>query len=198
MNKKSNNELDTILKEKNKYTGEAIQAVIWELENRNIIEKDEIKHEETPLEKEVQTHKKSEDKDVENESPFEGLILPTLYSKKAIQGFTIFFSTLFGAILLMNNLKETNKPKARIQVLVFGLVYTISTVLLLNYLPKMFFITLIFNLIGYGVLVEYFWNKNLGKDLEYRKKPIIKPLIISLIILAAVIFLQFLPVILEA
>ena len=197
MNKKSNNELDTILKEKNKYTGEAIQAVIWELENRNIIEKDEIKHEETPLEREVQTHKKPEDKDTKNESPFDGLMAPTLYSKKAIQGFTIFFSTLFGAILLMNNLKETNKPKARIQVLIFGIVYTISTVLLLNYLPKMFFITLIFNLIGYGILIEYFWNKNLGKELEYRRKPIIKPLIISLIIIAAAIFLQFLPVIIE-
>jgi hypothetical protein len=62
----------------------------------------------------------------------------------------------------------------------------------------MFFITLIFNLIGYVVLVEYFWNQNLGKELQYTTKEITKPLIISLLILALVIFLQFLPIILDA
>jgi hypothetical protein len=123
--------------------------------------------------------------------------LPVLYSQKAIQGFTIFFTTIFGAVLLMRNLKEMNKPKAAIQVLVFGIVYTLFSIILLNYLPKMFFITLIFNLIGYAVLSEFFWNKNLGKELAYNKKKIWKPLFISTLILFLVVFLQFLPQILE-
>ena len=61
----------------------------------------------------------------------------------------------------------------------------------------MFFITLIFNLIGYAVLSEFFWNKNLGKELAYNKKKIWKPLFISTLILFLVVFLQFLPQILE-
>lgn len=193
MSKKSNKELEHILEEKSIYTDEAIQAVIWEMENRGLIEKKAIESEEVLIDEEII------DKDIpakilkEDESPFEELQLSILYSKRTIQGFTIFFTTIFGAILLMSNLKEINKPKARTQVLVFGITYTVFSVILLNFLPRMFFITLLFNLIGYAVLVEYFWNKNLGKDLEYRKKKIWKPLIISVLITVALVFIQFLP-----
>lgn len=197
MSKKSNEELETIFDEKSKYTEEAVQAVIWELENRSLIEKTEILYQDP--EKVGQGTKVTSTKETQekNESPFEELVLPVLYSQKAIQGFTIFFTTIFGAVLLMRNLKEMNKPKAAIQVLVFGIVYTLFSIILLNYLPKMFFITLIFNLIGYAVLSEFFWNKNLGKELAYNKKKIWKPLFISTLILFLVVFLQFLPQILE-
>ena len=197
MSKKSNGELETIFDEKSKYTEEAVQAVIWELENRSLIEKTEILYQDP--EKVVQLTKVTSTKETQekNESPFEELVLPVLYSQKAIQGFTIFFTTIFGAVLLMRNLKEMNKPKAAIQVLVFGIVYTLFSIILLNYLPKMFFITLIFNLIGYAVLSEFFWNRNLGKELAYNKKKIWKPLFISTLILFLVVFLQFLPQILE-
>jgi len=197
MSKKSNEELETIFDEKSKYTEEAVQAVIWELENRSLIEKMEILYQDP--EKVGQGTKVTSTKETQekNESPFEELVLPVLYSQKAIQGFTIFFTTIFGAVLLMRNLKEMNKPKAAIQVLVFGIVYTLFSIILLNYLPKMFFITLIFNLIGYVVLSEFFWNKNLGKELAYNKKKIWKPLFISTLILFLVVFLQFLPQILE-
>tara|TARA_R110000765_G_scaffold250297_1_gene351841 strand:+ start:864 stop:1487 length:624 start_codon:yes stop_codon:yes gene_type:complete len=197
MSKKSNDELETIFDEKSKYTEEAVQAVIWELENRSLIEKTEILYQDPEKVDEVTTVASTKETQEKNESPFEELVLPVLYSKKAIQGFTIFFTTIFGAVLLMRNLKEMNKPKAGIQVLVFGIVYTLFSIILLNYLPKMFFITLIFNLIGYAVLSEFFWNKNLGKELAYNKKKIWKPLFISTLILFLVVFLQFLPQILE-
>ncbi|MFT4644493.1 MAG: hypothetical protein ACI8ZX_000896, partial [Planctomycetota bacterium] len=58
-----------------------------------------------------------------------------------------------------------------------------------SYLPKMFFITLIFNVIGYVVLVEYFWNQNLGKELQYTTKEITKPLIISLLFTLIMLFI---------
>ncbi|MGJ8744233.1 hypothetical protein [Polaribacter sp.] len=193
MSKKSNQELESIFKEKDNYTEEAVQAVVWELENRNLIEKTEILHEEISIENEQTTAPISNETLKNKESPFEELVHPFLYSKKAIQGFTIFFTTLFGAVLLMQNLKEMNKPKARNQVLVFGILYTILSVVLLNFLPRTFFITLLFNLIGYAVLTEYYWNKNLGKDLKYHKKKIWKPLAISLLIVFILIFLQLLP-----
>jgi hypothetical protein len=194
MLKKSNAALVHILEDKDTYTDEAIQAVIWELENRNIIEKGSIIHNPVLLEKDILV----EEKEIEDipAASIEELAIPTLYSKRAIQGFTIFFSTLFGAVLLMSNLKKVNKPKARMEVFIFGIGYTFLTILLLNYLPKTFFLTMVFNLIGYAVLVEYYWNKNLGKELKHQKKQISKPLIISFSILMFLVFLQFLPTIL--
>ena len=190
MLKKSNAELENILEDKKTYTDEAIQAVIWELENRNIIEKGSITHNPVILEKDVLFEEKELDK-AYHEASSEATVFPILYSKRAIQGFTIFFSTLFGAVLLMSNLKKMNKPKARVEVLVFGISYTFLTIILLDYLPKTFFLTILFNLVGYAVLVEYFWNKNLGKELQHQKKQISKPLIISFAILGLLVFLQF-------
>lgn len=195
--KKSNHELETILEEKSNYTEEAIQAVIWELENRNLREKSEVLYEEFPKENNFKDSSLSKKVLENNESAFEESVLPVLYSKKAIQVFTIFFATLFGAILLMQNLKEMNKPKARIQVLVFAMLYAIFTAILFSYFPKTFVLTLIFNIVGYAVLIEFFWNKNLGKEIKYRKKPIWKPLIISIAILILFVFLQFSPQIVD-
>ena len=193
MSKKSNKELETIFNEKEKYTAEAIQAVIWELENRNLIEKTAISVDETLKKSDAVNAVISTEKKENNESPFEELELPFLYSKKAIQGFTIFFSTIFGAFLLMQNLKEMNKPKARIQTLTFGIVYTILSAIILNDLPKTFFITLLFNLIGYVILTEYIWNKHIGKDLAFQKKQIWQPLATSIFIVLALILLLLLP-----
>jgi hypothetical protein len=201
MNKKSDQELKSILEDKTKYTDEAIEAVVFELDSRNLIEEEVVldyksqakEREELIIIKEPILAKELE----ADESPFEELVQPSLYSKKAIQGFTIFFSTLFGSILMMSNLKAMNKPKERFQVLVFGISYTIFTIILLNVIPRMFFITLLFNIVGYVVLTEYFWNKHLGKELQFQKKGITKPLLISLGVLTLVILLQFLPMMLE-
>ena len=194
MRLKSNKELETILKKNNDYTQEAIQAVIWEMENRNLIDKSDVLYKNTFKENnQIDTDEKNLDN---NENPSKELILPVLYSKRAIQGFTIFFTTIFGAVLLMYNLKEMNKLKERNQVLIFGIVFTILSAILLNYLPKMIFTTLLFNLIGYAVLIEFFWKNNIEKELEYAKKEVWKPLTISIIIVLLLLFLQLLPQIL--
>ena len=192
MRTKSNKELENILTEKDKYTEEALQAVTWELEDRNILEKPTIVIEDTPTENTVSEAPISKENTESNKSPFEELEVPVLYSKNAILGFTIFFSTIFGAVLLMQNLKQMNKPKVRNQVLIFGLVYTLCSTILLNYLPKSIFTTLILNVIGYAVLTEYFWNTHLGKYLVHQNKQIWKILGISMLIVFALIFLLFL------
>jgi hypothetical protein len=197
MRKKSDQELATIFEQKDSYTDEAIEAVVLELDARNLLDNAIVlKYKKVQEENENKARVKESvisENDRVDESPFEELVQPVLYSKKAIQGFTIFFSTLFGAVLLMSNLKEMNKPKERLQVLLFGIGYTVFTLVLLNFIPRVFFITLIFNIVGYAVLVEYFWNKFLGKETEHQKKAIAKPLIISLCILILIISLQFLP-----
>jgi len=194
MSLKSNKELEIILKEKDNYNQEAIQAVVWEMEVRNLIQKTDDLYKDTFREK-VVTEIVEEPLDQEDNLSSETL-LPQLYSKRAIQGFTIFFSTIFGVLLLMQNFKEMNKTLARKQVLFFGIAYTTISAILLNYLPKMFFITLLFNMIGYAILSEFFWNKNLGNQLEYKKKEIWKPLMISFAIMLFFVLLQFLPQIL--
>lgn len=189
MKKKSNEELETIIEEKDKYTNEALQAVVWELENRGVLDKDEviieIEHQKTITEESNDTIEALKRKEQ----------FPTLYSKNALQGFTIFFSTIFGTFLLMHNLKVMKKPKIRAQVFIFGIGYLILCALLLEVLPKVFFITFIFNVIGYVILVEYFWNKHLGKNLKFKKKGITKPLIISLLISALFALLIIFPLV---
>jgi hypothetical protein len=58
MLKKSSAALVDILEDKDTYTDEAIQAVIWELENRNIIEKGSIIHNPVLLEKDILVEEK--------------------------------------------------------------------------------------------------------------------------------------------
>lgn len=197
MKLKSNVELEGIIDQKENYTNEALQAVIWELEKRDLIVEGEIElNEEVIAEKELKPAL-LEKEFITNESAFNEFEQSTLYSKNAIRGFTIFFSTIFGAVLLMYNLKVMKKPKERIQVLFFSIIYTILVYFLLNFLPKSFLTTLILNLIGYTVLSEYFWNKDLGKDLIYKKKEITKPLIISLLLTGFLVFLILSPLILK-
>ena len=191
MAKKSDASLALVLEEKHKYTEEAIQAVIWELENRNIIEKDSVIQNPSVLVSETVVKEGEQDNLLKNASSEEEEVPPILFSKRAIRGFTIFFSTLFGVVLLMHNLKKMNKRKARMEVLFFGIFYTFFTMILLSYLPTTLFITLLFNGIGYVVLTEYFWNKSLGKNVEYQKEQITKPVIISLSIVAFIIYIQF-------
>ncbi|WP_405606497.1 hypothetical protein [Polaribacter sp. Asnod1-A03] len=195
MNKKSNDELEKIIQQKEKYTNEALQAVIWELEDRGLLKKDEIVLEGVVIEGDAVI--KEEVIVTKEKSTFEEFELPLLYSKSAIQGFTIFFSPFFGAMLLMSNLKIQNKQKARNQVLIFVILYTILTYLVLSAFPTMMFLSLAFNVLGSLVLIEYFWNKNLGKNLNYTKKGITKPLLISFLVVLILVFIQFLPQLLE-
>jgi hypothetical protein len=91
----------------------------------------------------------------------------------------------------MHNLKVINKPKERTQVLVFGLLYMGLSAVLSEILPKIFFINILFNIIGYLILVEYFWNKHLGKELQYESKSINKALTISILLTVVFVFLIY-------
>ncbi|MGK0327800.1 MAG: hypothetical protein ACJAXF_001269, partial [Polaribacter sp.] len=86
MGKKSNQDLEKIFEEKEQYTDEAIEAVILELEKRNLIDKAVILAHKKNLEENRKELTISKNYKVD-ESPFEELVQPILYSKKAIQGF---------------------------------------------------------------------------------------------------------------
>jgi len=181
--KKTDTELEFIIENKEKYNEEAVFASIEILGDRNG-KKSELESvgdeiESAPKRKNI-TQKKliEEDKETITDNPN----APELYSKRVIIVFSGLFSTIFGAVLLMYNMKQTNNPRGRIQVLVFGILYTAATILALNLLNIKGNIAIIFNIAGGGILTEYFWNQYIGKEFQHRKRSWIKPAIISILI----------------
>jgi len=117
-----------------------------------------------------------------------------IYSKRAIWGFSVFFTTIFGGVLLMQNLMAMDKKKKGYQVLAFSILYTALSFYLLSLLTiRNNSITFCLNALGGLILSEYFFKKNIPNENMLPKKKIWKALIISLLIIipfvAAAIFL---------
>lgn len=114
---------------------------------------------------------------------------PQLYSKTIILGFSIMFSTIFAAVLLMANLRTLGMNSARIKVLIFGILYVVGTGVAIQVFELAPMLTVIANVIGAAILNEFFWNKYIGSDVEYDKRSWLKPLLISMGIVLLVFFL---------
>lgn len=106
-------------------------------------------------------------------------ILPELYSKRVIIAFSLIFSTIFGAVILMSNLKQKGEQRGRLQVLIFSIIYTIGMIFTINSLATTQ-LTIPLNILGALILNEYFWNRYLGKDIPFEKKSWIKPALVSI------------------
>ncbi len=111
-----------------------------------------------------------------------------IYSRWAIWGFSIFFGTIFGGVLLTLNLRAVGLKKAANTVLLFSILYFIASGIIVgvmgitgSYTP------LFFNIFGAAILTGYFFKKYFPED-DYYPKSIGKPLIISVII-SLVVFL---------
>jgi len=182
---KTDSELEYILENKKNYNEQAVLASIQILKERNG-ESSELKSVEKEIETEKEKKEITQQKAVEENKKKNNITddpnAPELHSKKVIMVFSVLFSTIFGAVLLMYNLKQTENKAGRIQVLIFGILYTIATLLVVNLMNIGGNIALIFNIAGGGILTEYFWNKFIGKDFEHRKRSWIKPAIISVLI----------------
>jgi hypothetical protein len=85
-----------------------------------------------------------------------------------------------------------NKPKVSIIVISFGVLYTAFQLFAINYLEEIDFVykrqTLLFSGIGALILHYVFWENNIGKEIKYRKKSIIIPLIICIFIFIPIIY----------
>ena len=124
----------------------------------------------------------------ETEDKLEGLIKPMIYSKRAIYVFSIFFSSIFGGILLMQNLKDIGKKKEANIVLLVSILLTVSTIIIANIIRGRS-IALVCNIAGAAILSEYFYKKYFPDEIDYEKKKIWKPLIIGIAV--SVIFILF-------
>lgn len=119
-----------------------------------------------------------------------------IYSKWAILGFSIFFSPLFGGILLMVNLRSVGFKRQGTSILLFSVAYQFvaaaligsvmklpanvnSMILLQN--PQFLIYSLVAQIIGGGILAEYFYKKYFPAD-HYKHRSVWRPLAVILII----------------
>lgn len=105
-----------------------------------------------------------------------------IYSKNAIRGFSIFFSTIFGGVLLYQNLKTAGCKKGANIVLTFAIIYTLITIIIVSNLAHVSNVSsILFNLIGGFILSDYFFPKYFP-DNDYYPKPIWNALGVSILI----------------
>ena len=182
---KTDSELEYILENKKDYNPQAVEASIYILKERNgktaVLEsvENEIKVEQ---EKKKLARENAVAESKKKSNITDDLTAPQLHSKKVIMIFSGLFATIFGTVLLMYNMKQTNNKVGRIQVLIFGIFYTILTIIIVNFFDLSPNLTICINIAGGAILSEYFWNKFIGKDFKYRRRSWIKPAIISVII----------------
>jgi len=114
-----------------------------------------------------------------------------IYSKRAIWGFSIFFSTIFGGVLMMINLREAGYKKEANLVLGFSVLYTLIGSIVMSYIGiQSSAFAIIFNGIGAAILTEYFFNKYFPEE-DYYPKSIMKPLAISMLICVAIVLFVY-------
>ena len=119
-----------------------------------------------------------------------------LYSQSLIWIFSLIFGVLFGAVLQgLNFLKLKNKSAFYVTIL-FGIVYSTFQVIVLNFIDENLLSknryknSLILLVAGIGALILlYIWKKYMPKDLKYRKKSFLIPLIISVVIYMPILYL---------
>ena len=201
MIQKSDLELQEIVKDKDSYIDEARLAAIWELEKRNVkVESTDTIITDSSEDLEIATGATSENEPIadaidnnEAKEPQMKSNEPVyLYSKKAIYGFSIFFSTIFGAVIMMYNLKIVNQSKARINVLIFAVLYMVLSVMLIEALQGSTITALILNTTGAFIINEYYWNKYIGKSFVYEPKGLIQAISIAVLVVVVIFVLLIL------
>ncbi len=104
---------------------------------------------------------------------------PLLYSQIAIILFSSIFTVIFGSILLSLNV---NNRSQKIKVICFGILFTGMTIAIGNFAPHPTLFVLFINVIGGYILAYDLWIKYVGRETQYRAKPIWIPMIISIMI----------------
>ncbi|MFT3919867.1 rhomboid family intramembrane serine protease [Cloacibacterium sp.] len=116
--------------------------------------------------------------------------LPKIYSSKAILGFSVFMSSLFGGILLYINLRNLKKYKEANIVLVISIILTLLTYFVMS-IPENPKSSLAYlcGFIGGGILSYFLFPKYIPNEEDFPKKQIRKPLIIAVLIVIVFISL---------
>jgi hypothetical protein len=117
---------------------------------------------------------------------------PPIYSKWAILGFCMFFSPIFGGVLLRQNLVDIGKKGEAIFVLPISVIMAIFAAIIASMPFGGFGVTAVVNFIQGALLVEVYFRKHFQDEEEYPKKRISKPFAISMLIVLVLTILLIL------
>ncbi|MDQ4140177.1 MAG: hypothetical protein M3142_06595 [Bacteroidota bacterium] len=176
-----------------KYVPEAVLAAVNELQKRG---RTFTEAELATLEPERQAVRQAAIEEIARnaEAEEETEEVPQLYTPSTILGFSIFFSLLFGGVLLATNIRQIGNRRGSWAVIGFSILYMFIEVVAMYQFKRSSTMSLAFNLVGAFILNYYFWPKYVGVQRAYEAKPIWRPLVISiLIVLPIIILLTFFP-----
>ncbi len=117
---------------------------------------------------------------------------PAFYSRGAIYGFTVFFSVIFGGIMLAMNVAQTSQRRKAVWIVLFALAYTLVALTLAQSFHVGSGFAVLIGIAGAYLMEALFWNRYIGTVTLYRKRAIWPPLIIGLAFVAIFIVLLFL------
>jgi hypothetical protein len=198
MSKLSKEELQEYLDNRASYVPDAVESAIAEIQKRGRTFSDdehEIFKRELQQER-AKTEKKETEKEDQGFWDFskrlkENIVTdetaPAYYSERDIYFLTLLFNAVFGSILLAINFRKTLTKKGVWEVVTFGIVYTGLQIWLLSLIPGNTLFVWMFNFVGAVILNSFFWEKYIGKDTKYRKKPIWVPVIIAIVITVSLV-----------
>jgi len=194
---KKTNELYLYIQPESRFVSQAIQYSFDILKERGETFSDEETDRITKLIEEKKLTENQERVQTKNwdKNSVEDHFAIELFSQLAIWCFSIIFGVIFGSFILAMNFKKLNKSKLSIIVVVFGILYTIFQVLAIDYLQGInFFIrNLTYAFSAFGALIlHYFWEKYIGKEIAYRKKSILLPSIVCILIYIPIVYLMYL------
>jgi len=104
----------------------------------------------------------------------------SLYSRSAVFGFSLFFSTIFGSILLMINLRRLGEKRKGYEILLLGIAYAILSSVLVDLAGANLVLSLVLNVLGGYLMSTYFWAKYIGLEFSHEKQSILIPLILGI------------------
>jgi len=117
---------------------------------------------------------------------------PILYSKRAIYTFTFFFSVIFGAGLMVINLRTLRRPEGVVPTVSFSIGFLATVFLVLDYLQSSSgTITsrgYLVSYLGSWLILKLIWDKYIGKDQKYRKRSVFFPLLVGIALIVGYLF----------
>jgi lipopolysaccharide export LptBFGC system permease protein LptF len=194
---RTNEELQERVDNREKYLPETVEASVEELKFRGV----EFSEEElTVIAEDMQARRSLAELkpdsygmfgDRDKNNLIEDPDAPLLFSRRAIYAFSVIFSVFFGAVMLAMNVSKTSGKKNVIWVVLFGLAYTVATVMLLQNFKTSTGLTIIPSIAGAYLIEALFWSRYVGSSTLYRKRPIWIPLAIGIVVGGAFIFIAF-------
>lgn len=195
----SQQELKDIVMNAHRYRGALSNAAKNELVNRGVelsaqelqvIEDNKLKRQQNAIKEQQSSSSFDSLKANWKQNIVTDINAPELYSRLVINVFSIFFSVLFGGILLAINLKTIKKPGA-LPVLLYSFTFTLLLGLIFSVVPITIpGLTIAFNAAGAVLLYNFFWKKYIGKDFQYRTKPFWIPLIIGILLIVILLWVN--------